>query len=105
MYLKYKIILSQISNRFNDQLYVCNHKSLFQLTAEKFRKKTDKESVSSEQDAAAIAEGDEDDDVFDEAKPAALEEKPEDAESGGKVYKLVIGELDKKSCDTMKRKI
>ena len=58
----------------------------FQITAEKFRKKTDRESVTSEQDAAAIAEAGEDDDVFDEAKPAALEEKQEDAESGGNFY-------------------
>ena len=59
-------------------------KFFLQLTADKFRKKTDRESVTSEQDAAAIAE--EDDDVFDDAKPAALEEKQEDAESGGMVY-------------------
>ena len=61
-------------------------KFFLQLTADKFRKKTDRESVTSEQDAAAIAEAEEDDDVFDDAKPAALEEKQEDAESGGKVY-------------------
>ena len=60
-------------------------KFFLQLTADKFRKKTDRESVTSEQDAAAIAEA-EDDDVFDEAKPAALEEKQDDAESGGMVY-------------------
>ena len=42
--------------------------------------------MTSEQDPAAIAEAEEDDDVFDEAKPAALEEKQDDAESGGMVY-------------------